>query len=80
VNLLAGVAEELGAVGTLDCGLVLFTQLTLDIIRINLGTRIGRRQHRTDSEVIGREILNSPPWNLKRSIAPWTLDFPAGAY
>ena len=77
VNLLAGVAEELGAVGTLDCGLVLLTQLTLDIIRINLGTGIASR-HRTGSEVVGGEILNSPPWNLERTMALWTLDFPAG--
>ena len=42
VNLLAGVAEELGAVGTLDCGLVLLTQLTPDIIQINLVTDTGR--------------------------------------
>ena len=42
VHLLAGVAKELIAVGTLDSGLVLVTQLTLDIIGINLGTGIGR--------------------------------------
>jgi len=35
VNLLAGVAEKLGAVGTLDGGLFLLTQLTLGIIGIN---------------------------------------------
>jgi len=77
VHLLAGVAEELGAVGTLDGGFILLTQLTLDIIGINLGTGIGRR-HRTGSEVVGGEILNSPPWNLERTMALWTLDFPAG--
>ena len=78
VHLLAGVAEELGAVGTLDGGLILLTQLTPDIIRINLGTGIGSR-HRTGSEVVGGEILNSPPWNLERTMALGTLDIPAGA-
>ena len=77
MNLLAGVAEELGAVGTLDCGLILLTQLTPDIIGINLGTGIGSR-HSTDSEVVGGEILNSPLRNLERTMALWTLDLPAG--
>ena len=76
VHFLAGLAEELGAVGTFDGGLILLTQLTLDIIGINLGTGIGRR-HRTGSEVVGGEILNSPPWNLERTMAFGTLDFPA---
>ena len=77
MGLLASIAMELSAVGTLDSGLVLVTQLTPDIIRINLGTGIGSR-HRTGSEVVGGEILNSPPWNLKRTMALWTLDFTAG--
>ena len=77
VHFLAGLAEELGAVRTLDSGLVLVTHFTLDIIRINLGTGIGSR-HRTGSEVVGGEILNSPPWNLERTMALGTLDFPAG--
>jgi len=67
VGLLASITMELGAVGTLDCGLVLLTQLTPDIIRINFGTDIGSRHH-TGSEVVGGEILNSPPWNWK---GPW---------
>jgi len=77
VHLLAGVAEELGAVRTLDSGLVLVTHFTPDIIGINIGTGIGSR-HRTGSEVVGGEILNSPPWNLERTMALGTLDFPAG--
>jgi len=76
VHLLAGVAEELGAVGTLDGGLILLTQLTPDIIRINLGIGIGSRHH-TDSEVVDGEILNSLQWNLERTMALGTLDFPA---
>ena len=42
VGLLASIAMELGAVGTLDSGLILLTQLTPDIIGINLSTGIGR--------------------------------------
>jgi len=78
VHLLAGVAEELDAVGTLDGGLVFVTQLTPDIIGINLGTGIASR-HRTGSEAVGGKILNSPPWNLEWTMALGTLDFPAGA-
>ena len=77
MNLLAGVAEELSAVGTLDGGLILLTQLTPDIIRINLGTSIGSR-HRTGSEVVGGEILSPLLRNLERTMALWTLDLPAG--
>ena len=77
VHLLARITLKLIAVGTLDCGLILLTQLTLDIIRINLGTGIGSR-HRTGSEVVGGEILSPPPWNLERTMALWTIDFPAG--
>ena len=76
MNLLAGVAEELGAVGTLDGGLVLVTQLTLDVIGINLGTDIGSR-HRTGSEVVDGKILSPPLWKLERTMAFGTLDFPA---
>jgi len=77
VHLLAGVAEELGTVGTLDCGLVLLTQLTPDIIGINLGTGIGSRHH-PSSEVVGGEILSPLLRNLERTMALWTLDLPAG--
>jgi len=42
VHLLAILTEELIAVGTLDSGLILLTQLTPDIIGINLSTGIGR--------------------------------------
>jgi len=77
VDLLAGVAEELGAVGTLDCGLILLTQLTLDVIGINLGTGIGSR-HRTGGEVVGGEILSPPQRKLERTMALGALDFPAG--
>jgi len=76
VNLLAGVAEELVTLLAFDCGLVV-THFTPDIIGINLGTGTGSR-HRTGSEVVGGEILNSPPWNLERTMALGTLDFPAG--
>jgi len=77
VHFLAGLAEELVTLLALDGGLVFVTPLTNDIIGINLGTGIGSR-HRTGSEVVGGEILNSPPWNLERTMALWTLDFPAG--
>ena len=76
VHLLAGVAKELIAVGTLDSGLILLAHFTPDVVGINLGTGIGSR-HRTGSEVVGGEILNSP-WNLERTMALGTLDFPAG--
>ena len=79
VHFLAIFAKELIAIGTLDGGLVLVTQLTLDVIGINLGTDIGSR-HRTGSEVVGGEILNSPPRNLERTMALGTLDFPAGDF
>jgi len=77
VHFLAGLAEELGAVRTLDSGLILLAQFTLDIIGINLGTGIGSR-HSTGSEVVGGEILNSPLRNLERTMALWTFDIPAG--
>ena len=77
VDFLTRITLELVAVGTLDCGLVLVTQLTPDIIRINLGTGIGSR-HRTGSEVVRGEILNSPLRNLERTMALWTFDIPAG--
>jgi len=77
VDLLASITLELVTLLALDCGLILLTQLTLDIIRINLGTGIGSR-HRTGSEVVGGEILSPPPWNLERTMALWTIDFPAG--
>ena len=76
MDLLAGIALELVAICALDGGLVLLTQLTLDIIGINLGTGIGSR-HDPSSEVVGGEILNSPLWNLEWTIALWTLNFPA---
>ena len=78
MDLLACLAHKLIAVGALDRGFVLLTQLTLDIIRINLGTGIGSR-HRTGGEVVGGEILNSLQRNLERTMALGTLDFPAGA-
>jgi len=77
MGLLASIAKELIAVGTPDRGLILLAQLTPDIIGVNLGAGIDNR-HRTGSEVVGGEILNSPPWNLERTMALWTLDFPAG--
>ena len=43
VDLLARITLELVTLLALDCGLVLLTQLTLDVIRINLGTGIGSR-------------------------------------
>jgi len=76
VGLLASIAMELGAVGTLDSGLILLTQLTPDIIGINLGTGIGSSHH-PSSEVIGGEILSSLQWNLEWTMALWTPDFPA---
>ena len=76
VHFLASLAEELVTLLALDGGLVFVTPLTNDIIGINLGTGIGSR-HRTGSEVVGGEILNSP-WNLERTMALGTLDFPAG--
>jgi len=78
VHLLAGVAEELSAVGTLDGGFILLTQLTPDIIGINLDTGIGSR-HRTGSEVVGGEILNSLQWDLTWRLALQTHDGPAAA-
>ena len=78
VHFLARITLELVTLLALDSGLVLVTQLTLDIIGINLGTGIGSR-HRTGSEVVGGEILNSPLRNLERTMALGTLDFPAGA-
>jgi len=76
VHFLAIFAKELIAIGTLDGGLVLVTQLTLDVIGINLGTDIGSR-HRTGSEVVDGKILSPPLWNLERTMAFGTLDFPA---
>jgi len=76
VHLLAIFTEELVTLLALDSGLILLTHFTPDIVGINLGTGIGRR-HRTGSEVVGGEVLNSPLWNLEWTIALWTLDFPA---
>jgi len=76
VHFLAIFAKELIAIGTLDGGLVLVTQLTLDVIGINLGTDIGSR-HRTGSEVVDGKILSPPLWKLERTMAFGTLDFPA---
>ena len=77
VRLLAKITLELVTLLAFDCGLVLVTKLTLDIIGINLGTGIGSRHH-PSSEVVGGEILNSPQRNQERTMALWTLDFPAG--
>jgi len=77
VHLLAGIAEELVTLLALEGGLILLTHFTPDIIGINLGTDIGSK-HRTGSEVVGGEILNSLLRNLERTMALWTLDFPAG--
>jgi len=77
VHLLAGIAEELVTLLALEGGLILLTHFTPDIIGINLGTDIGS-SHRTGSEVVGGEILNSLLRNLERTMALWTLDFPAG--
>ena len=74
---LARITLELVTLLALDGGLILLSQLTLDIIRINLGTGIGSR-HRTGGEVVGGEILNSLQRNLERTMALGTLDFPAG--
>ena len=77
VHFLARITLELVTLLALDSGLVLVTQLTLDIIGINLGTGIGSR-HRTGGEVVGGEIFNSLQRNLERTMALGTLDFPAG--
>ena len=77
MDLLARITLKLIAVGALDSGLVLVAQLTPDIIGINTGTGISSRHHH-GSEVIGGEILNSLLRNLERTMALWTLDFPAG--
>jgi len=77
MHLLAIFTEELVTLLALDGGLILLTQLTSDIIRINLGTGIGSRHH-PSSEVVDGEILNSLQWNLEWTMALWTLDFPAG--
>ena len=58
VRLLAKITQELIALLALGGGLILVTQFTPDIIGINIGTGIGSR-HRTSSEVVGGEILNS---------------------
>ena len=78
VDPLARITLELVTLLALDSGPILITQLTPDIIGINLGTGIGSRHH-PSSEVVGGEILNSPLRNLERTMALWTLDFPAGA-
>ena len=78
MDLLAGIALELVAISALDGRLVLLTQLTLDIIGIDLGTGIGSR-HDPSSEVVGGEILNPFQWTLKWTRALWTLDFSAAA-
>jgi len=77
VDLLARITLELVTLLAFDCGLILVTQLTPDIIRINLGTGIGSK-HRTGSEVVGGEILSPPLWKLERTMALGTLDFPTG--
>jgi len=79
VDPLARITLELVTLLALDSGPILITQLTPDIIGINLGTGIGSRHNSTGSEVVGGEILNSPLRNLERTMALWTLDFPAGA-
>jgi len=77
MHLLAIFTEELVTLLALDGGLILLTQLTPDIIRINPGTGIGSRHH-PSGKVIGGEILNPFQWNLERTMALGTLDFPAG--
>ena len=77
MDLLARIALELGAVGTLDCGLILLTQLTHDMIRIHGFLLDGCSHH--PSSVVNGEILNSLQRNLERTMALWTLDFPAAA-
>ena len=56
----------------------LLTALTDDIIGIHRFLLDGCSHH-PNCEVVGGEILNSLQWNLERTMAPVTLDFPAGA-
>ena len=77
MGLVASVAQEGRTVNTVDLGVILLTQLTLDIIGINRFLLDGCGHH-PSSEVVGGEILSPPLWKLERTMALGTLDFPTG--
>jgi len=60
-------------------GLILLASLALQIVGIHRFLLDGCGHH-PSSEVVGGEIFNSLQRNLERTIALWTLDFPAGGY
>ena len=78
VDPLARITLKLVAMGALDSGSSLLTQLAPDLIGINLGTGIGSSHH-PGSEVVGGDILNPLQWNLTRRLALETHDGPAAA-
>jgi len=74
----ARITLKLVAMGALDSGSSLLTQLTLDLIGINHGTGIGSSHH-PSSEVVGGEIINPLQRDLTRRLALETHDGPAAA-
>jgi len=78
MHFLAPSAQEGGAVNEVNGGIALLAQPTFNIIGIHRFLLNGCSHH-PSSEVVGGEILNSLQGNLERTMALWTLDFPAGA-
>ena len=73
VNLLASRAKVQVTILAIISGLILLASLALQIIGINRFPLDGCGHH-PSSEVVGGEILDSPLWNLERTMALWTLD------
>jgi len=73
VGLLASRAKVQATLLAIVGGLVLLTQFTPDVFGINR-LLLDERGHHPSSEVVGGEILDSPLWNLERTMALWTLD------
>ena len=77
VHFLAASTEAHGTILAVLGGLGGLTALTHDVVGIHRFPLDGSSHH-PSSEVVGGEILNSPQRNLERTMALWTLDFPAG--
>ena len=76
VNLLAVGAIVHHAILAILGRLDILASLTDDIVGIH-GLLLDGCGHHPSSEVVGGEIFNSLQRNLERTIALWTLDFPA---
>jgi len=77
VHFLAASTEAHGTILAVLGGLGGLTALTHDVVGIHRFPLDGSSHH-PSSEVVGGEILNSPQRNQERTMALWTLDFPAG--